>query len=102
MHPTGVDDRDYLVESRDTWAALRTGFDMGGALAQAVRVPRRDTVTRDSALFTSRAKVVSVALDGGDGRCGGVGEGRCGWAAAQGQGRQRGCVQSGVDGGSIT
>ncbi|KAG2425328.1 hypothetical protein HXX76_013743 [Chlamydomonas incerta] len=47
-----LEDRDALLEAKESWSRV-AGFDMSAALAQAIKHPRRDVLTRKSQLLSA-------------------------------------------------
>ncbi|KAG2430722.1 hypothetical protein HYH02_013564 [Chlamydomonas schloesseri] len=47
-----LEDRDALLEAKESWSRV-SGFDMSAALAQAIKHPRRDVLTRKSQLLSA-------------------------------------------------
>lgn len=60
----GIDDRDYLMDSKQQWQSV-AGFDMTSAMVQVAKTPRLDTLTRSSQLFTSSCQLLSLQLGHG-------------------------------------
>lgn len=64
LEVAGVDDKDYLASSQQTWEGAIPGIDLSPVMSQVVRTPRLDILTRSSQLFTSTSSLLMLDLNG--------------------------------------